>query len=166
MIRRTPRSTRTDTLFPYTTLFRSRRRLEHFGLIEFRSYRAKSKRCPSACSGGQGVNSASETRSGHHPDGRSHRFSRMFLATHSAGGGRSAMSDSNLEDLAGPKRVRTRNAVGGGRKRSGPMLLDSKSGGQKIYYPRCLTRTPHDGSRKKFGSQNLDRKSTRLNSSH
>src|SRR3546814_3740013 len=25
MIRRTPRSTRTDTLFPYTTLFRSRR---------------------------------------------------------------------------------------------------------------------------------------------
>src|SRR3546814_9318811 len=55
-----------------------RRRLEHFGLIEFRSYRAKSKRCPSACSGGQGVNSASETRSGHHPDGRSHRFSRMF----------------------------------------------------------------------------------------
>src|SRR3546814_13062900 len=79
----------------------------------------------------------------------------MFLATHSAGGGRSAMSDSNLEDLAGPKRVRTRNAVGGGRKRSGPMLLDSKSGGKKIYYPRCLTRTPHDGSRKKFGSQNF-----------
>src|SRR3546814_7620548 len=29
MIRRPPRSTRTDTLFPYTTLFRSRRR--HFG---------------------------------------------------------------------------------------------------------------------------------------
>src|SRR3546814_12365174 len=28
MLRRPPRSTRTDTLFPYTTLFRSRRRLE------------------------------------------------------------------------------------------------------------------------------------------
>src|SRR3546814_16449059 len=28
MIRRPPRSTRTDTLFPYTTLFRSRRALE------------------------------------------------------------------------------------------------------------------------------------------
>src|SRR3546814_10931492 len=28
MIRRTPRSTRTDTLFPYTTLFRSARRHE------------------------------------------------------------------------------------------------------------------------------------------
>src|SRR3546814_13695777 len=31
MIRRPPRSTRTDTLFPYTTLFRSRRRLPAFG---------------------------------------------------------------------------------------------------------------------------------------
>src|SRR3546814_6754624 len=31
MIRRPPRSTRTDTLFPYTTLFRSR----HQGLIAF-----------------------------------------------------------------------------------------------------------------------------------
>src|SRR3546814_4432106 len=30
MIRRPPRSTRTDTLFPYTTLFRSRRREIHF----------------------------------------------------------------------------------------------------------------------------------------
>src|SRR3546814_13457977 len=29
MIRRPPRSTRTDTLFPYTTLFRSRRRGGH-----------------------------------------------------------------------------------------------------------------------------------------
>src|SRR3546814_7944863 len=28
MIRRPPRSTRTDTLFPYTTLFRSRREIE------------------------------------------------------------------------------------------------------------------------------------------
>src|SRR3546814_13242195 len=31
MIRRPPRSTRTDTLFPYTTLFRSRRRLGRVG---------------------------------------------------------------------------------------------------------------------------------------
>src|SRR3546814_4911552 len=29
MIRRPPRSTRTDTLFPYTTLFRSDRRIQH-----------------------------------------------------------------------------------------------------------------------------------------
>src|SRR3546814_12018507 len=31
MIRRPPRSTRTDTLFPYTTLFRSRRLLQAHG---------------------------------------------------------------------------------------------------------------------------------------
>src|SRR3546814_13286081 len=30
MIRRPPRSTRTDTLFPYTTLFRSQLRLDEF----------------------------------------------------------------------------------------------------------------------------------------
>src|SRR3546814_299587 len=33
MIRRPPRSTRTDTLFPYTTLFRSRRRLAQLDVI-------------------------------------------------------------------------------------------------------------------------------------
>src|SRR3546814_4476563 len=31
MLRRTPRSTRTDTLFPYTTLFRSKDYAEKFG---------------------------------------------------------------------------------------------------------------------------------------
>src|SRR3546814_3572083 len=31
MLRRPPRSTRTDTLFPYTTLFRSELTLYHFG---------------------------------------------------------------------------------------------------------------------------------------
>src|SRR3546814_5325842 len=34
MIRRPPRSTRTDTLFPYTTLFRSPRQVEHHGHVE------------------------------------------------------------------------------------------------------------------------------------
>src|SRR3546814_4740227 len=33
MIRRPPRSTRTDTLFPYTTLFRSRRRELNAGVV-------------------------------------------------------------------------------------------------------------------------------------
>src|SRR3546814_1642624 len=32
MIRRPPRSTRTDTLFPYTTLFRSMRHVKKYGL--------------------------------------------------------------------------------------------------------------------------------------
>src|SRR3546814_9411842 len=34
MIRRPPRSTRTDTLFPYTTLFRSARRAEGLGKVQ------------------------------------------------------------------------------------------------------------------------------------
>src|SRR3546814_12725573 len=33
MIRRPPRSTRTDTLVPYTTLFRSRHRMRRFPLV-------------------------------------------------------------------------------------------------------------------------------------
>src|SRR3546814_15652730 len=33
MIRRPPRSTRTDTLFPYTTLFRSHRRMGEIGKL-------------------------------------------------------------------------------------------------------------------------------------
>src|SRR3546814_2160522 len=37
MIRRPPRSTRTDTLFPYTTLFRSHARLEHTGRRQMRA---------------------------------------------------------------------------------------------------------------------------------
>src|SRR3546814_5370422 len=37
MIRRPPRSTRTDTLFPYTTLFRSRKAAECTGQVEQRS---------------------------------------------------------------------------------------------------------------------------------
>src|SRR3546814_2167312 len=39
MIRRPPRSTRTDTLFPYTTLFRSRQDLQV-------AQRSNSSRCP------------------------------------------------------------------------------------------------------------------------
>src|SRR3546814_9848161 len=42
MIRRPPRSTRTDTLFPYTTLFRSVRRLRHAGAISRRHHRRAS----------------------------------------------------------------------------------------------------------------------------
>src|SRR3546814_8608073 len=38
MRRRPPRSTRTDTLFPYTTLFRSRDALAHHGNVEVRGF--------------------------------------------------------------------------------------------------------------------------------
>src|SRR3546814_10603937 len=43
MIRRPPRSTRTDTLFPYTTLFRSKRR-PHFNSADTAVLSAKGKR--------------------------------------------------------------------------------------------------------------------------
>src|SRR3546814_17995034 len=47
MIRRPPRSTRTDTLFPYTTLFRSRfeklRRLEQLGIYVDEAHHAFGK---------------------------------------------------------------------------------------------------------------------------
>src|SRR3546814_11059184 len=51
MIRRPPRSTRTDTLFPYTTLFRSERALLSglqdgaFGLRDARQDAAQARRC-------------------------------------------------------------------------------------------------------------------------
>src|SRR3546814_7130184 len=49
MIRRPPRSTRTDTLFPYTTLFRSRarqsRRDAADGLVELEQVRRQDRRC-------------------------------------------------------------------------------------------------------------------------
>src|SRR3546814_10912790 len=41
MIRRPPRSTRTDTLFPYTTLFRSGRRLAGVGVSAAGELRAE-----------------------------------------------------------------------------------------------------------------------------
>src|SRR3546814_10996636 len=43
MIRRPPRSTRTDTLFPYTTLFRSTCFYEFCHCIQHLSYKPKSK---------------------------------------------------------------------------------------------------------------------------
>src|SRR3546814_9527113 len=50
MIRRPPRSTRTDTLFPYTTLFRSTRAPVRSGGLELRALRLEAGeivlRCP------------------------------------------------------------------------------------------------------------------------
>src|SRR3546814_6030982 len=44
MIRRPPRSTRTDTLFPYTTLFRSDGALREAPLSRCRSHRSATRR--------------------------------------------------------------------------------------------------------------------------
>src|SRR3546814_7009608 len=41
MIRRPPRSTRTDTLFPYTTLFRSVASMEDIGVVQFIEFGGK-----------------------------------------------------------------------------------------------------------------------------
>src|SRR3546814_15825661 len=51
MIRRPPRSTRTDTLFPYTTLFRSRERVDQADVRTFRGF----NRADAAIMGGVNV---------------------------------------------------------------------------------------------------------------
>src|SRR3546814_1468759 len=54
MIRRPPRSTRTDTLFPYTTLFRSRAYVCLFGHRQLRGT-ARGRVCRGAGCGGGGM---------------------------------------------------------------------------------------------------------------
>src|SRR3546814_15824935 len=51
MIRRPPRSTRTDTLFPYTTLFRSRACIEHSSgqIRRVRSFVGSNRRAKNKC---------------------------------------------------------------------------------------------------------------------
>src|SRR3546814_7194602 len=46
MIRRPPRSTRTDTLVPYTTLFRSHRRVALSGRLARRQFQPRSSKTP------------------------------------------------------------------------------------------------------------------------
>src|SRR3546814_2673415 len=60
MIRRPPRSTRTDTLFPYTTLFRSHNR----GGARSRGSCAWSRRRPTDCPAAPATRSASTRRQG------------------------------------------------------------------------------------------------------
>src|SRR3546814_16806259 len=78
MIRRPPRSTRTDTLFPYTTLFRSAAGIRH------RPPRGERRR-PGLAAAGLRVRAAGAAagRQRHHPRQRPHRRPRR-----SGGGGR------------------------------------------------------------------------------
>src|SRR3546814_4449888 len=64
MIRRPPRSTRTDTLFPYTTLFRSPRSQSHVRLVHSADERPPAE--GSAGGDGAPVFLAPETRSDEH----------------------------------------------------------------------------------------------------
>src|SRR3546814_16557057 len=62
MIRRPPRSTLTDTLFPYTTLFRSHRDLGR--------HRAAARRSPAAHDGAPGPRPAATSRTGRNAGGK------------------------------------------------------------------------------------------------
>jgi hypothetical protein len=53
-----------------------------------------------------------------------------------------------LERFRPPDAIWVRTASGGG-ERSGPMFVDSKSGGQKICYPECRMRRGRFGSEKR-----------------
>src|SRR3546814_9535984 len=64
MIRRPPRSTRTDTLFPYTTLFRSVRCAPEGGAMSFRSHLTFIVAL--GCSTRSGTGTGSGTRSEEH----------------------------------------------------------------------------------------------------
>src|SRR3546814_11418369 len=80
MIRRPPRSTRTDTRFPYTTLFRSKHQADHcpsLGLDKF---------CPD-----ERHRDAAEQRTGN----RLHVESKAFVPLHHAAGGREDMCREN-----------------------------------------------------------------------
>src|SRR3546814_19903490 len=74
MIRRLPRSTRTDTLFPYTTLFRSGRRSRETGCtacsgVNLERREGKPQRAPSSPS-----LRARQSRAGAQPSGLLRRF--------------------------------------------------------------------------------------------
>src|SRR3546814_7312585 len=58
MIRRPPRSTRTDTLFPYTTLFRSGQRDHHGGACALVRRRTRSSRASRSGARGGAANRA------------------------------------------------------------------------------------------------------------
>src|SRR3546814_3433685 len=120
MIRRPPRSTRTDTLFPYTTLFRSkvRRSRLHAALAVARRFRP-----------GVGVERGlAESRAG--PEAGAGQFMRIRLLHHPV---RAVRRAARMQGRAAPREARNREI---------------------------------EGAPEKVRGTRLDRKSTRLNSSH
>src|SRR3546814_3167416 len=83
MIRRPPRSTRTDTLFPYTTLFRSRRK-RHEEVHSARIHRPRRRGGGGAVApGARGARCRSGRRranAGLHPDRKSTRLTPVTNA--------------------------------------------------------------------------------------
>src|SRR3546814_14060896 len=120
MIRRPPRSTRTDTLFPYTTLFRSAEfvafvddRPEHVrGRFEGESGRVADARHIGAVSPGRGVDL---------PDHRA-----IFLDAHAALADIAVRPDAQIE----------LRAVGARRGQLGPIMIGRRwSPGDYIHWP-------------------------------
>src|SRR3546814_10263283 len=113
MIRRPPRSTRTDTLFPYTTLFRSRRRVAG----------ARARRC-------------AVVRDVFDPAGGKRRAGRRLPRPHARRRGRAA-------GRALRPRVRRRPATAAGGGRHGRLLLRPPEEGVKcrcaFMTPQCAT---------------------------
>src|SRR3546814_14928537 len=79
MIRRPPRSTRTDTLFPYTTLFRSQRKLGSLPASSFIS--AQTDRDPSFRWGDDGYRQQARKPAGSYPNhAAAPKIGRTFAA--------------------------------------------------------------------------------------
>src|SRR3546814_1406999 len=73
MIRRPPRSTRTDTLFPYTTLFRSaRERHREYHPQRHRAAEEHARRLRTGCARGRGCGAGGD-RGARRADRRTHR---------------------------------------------------------------------------------------------
>src|SRR3546814_12368813 len=95
MIRRPPRSTRTDTLFPYTTLFRSSRL--HAALAVARRFRP-----------GVGVERGlAESRAG--PEAGAGQFMRIRLLHHPV---RAVRRAARMQGRAAPREARNREKIG------------------------------------------------------
>src|SRR3546814_17978615 len=107
MIRRPPRSTRTDTLFPYTTLFRS-------GRGDRRDHRARGQSAVQRRQG-RGVHPRRPQRAGRLADGRRHPQGR-------GGGGRAQREEPDPAGARGDEACPARDdgrGGGSGERREG-----------------------------------------------
>src|SRR3546814_9298259 len=150
MIRRTPRSTRTDTLFPYTTLFRSRKDRHDVGDFGARAVRG-GQQFGAEEIGERAVIGAIEQRFGFGP----------ALAADRAEDLRIELFLLRREDVGHrlpPRREIAVAGIGGEGRRCSRERKRHYGAGEKVSgHVIHLSTSP---------VEQLDRKSTRLNSSH
>src|SRR3546814_13392038 len=158
MIRRPPRSTRTDPLFPYTTLFRSYGRL-----ARWRRDRARHDAEQAARRGAGGGHDAADLPAQYGPD-RRHRVDRP-----------AARSERETRRYGVRVRRRGRGGFGGGPERQGARNDGDRGGGRRGKQRMGPRPRRRRGDRLQGGTgaaatrrraRTPDRKSTRLNSSH